>query len=273
MKPTNLCYLLILLSFGSCISPRSYYMSPMDINSLPYHTLPNTTDSQRAATYASLSIHAGGSNQTVKDGVSGMRGDIHRAYRFGNFQAYYGGGISLGNYHLHESDHTAYNYSTMSDTTYHFPTSDKFFGSYGFGGGINLVIPFAGGRGEWRVIGFETSFQKEFGDYVKFRKQLRDSAYDILATYGQIFTVGGTTELVGISRHGTEIGYKVALGSVLFPKGSYLGPESDFHPYYMSHTLHVTKRKVTGFMQFNIGAHALSLQFGVNYNLSKKSGM
>ena len=213
MKPKVLCYPLMILSAGSCITPRAYIMSPMDINSNPYHTLPMTTDSQKSATYANVAFNGGGSNQNMRDAVLAVHADIHRGYQFGHFQAYYGGGFSLGNYSMSESYHFSnYYYSNygMNDTTYHYTVSNKSFGIYGLCGGMNLVIPFGNGRGEWRVIGFETSFQKEFGNYLQFRKQLPDSVADILATYGQEFTLGGTTELVGISRHGTEIGYKVS---------------------------------------------------------------
>lgn len=272
MKSTSYCLLLLLCS-SSCITPRAYLMSPMDINSNSYHSLPTTADSNKSATYASVTLNMGGSNQECRDVVLGGRGDIHRGYQFGHFQAYYGGGLSLGNYSLSDSYHYSnYYYSNygLNDTTYHFIASNKFFGSYGLYGGINLVIPFGNGRGEWRVIGFETSFNKEFGSYLQFRKSLPDSAADIVATYDHMFTLGGTSEIVGISRHGTEIGYKWALGSVLFPNGNYHGDETNSRPNYFSQTLHVTKQKVTGFMQLNIGTHAASVQFGVNYNLSKK---
>jgi hypothetical protein len=246
-------------------------MSPMDINTNPYQSIPTTADSQKAATYVSLAFNGGGSNQSLKDGVIGVRAALSRSYRFGHFQAYYGGGISLGNYGLEDAYHYSNSYySPNNDTTFHYKGANYFFGMYGLSGGINLVIPFANGRGEWRAVGFETSYHKEFGDYVHYRKQLPDSVTDILASYAQIFKFGVSTEMVGISRHGTEIGYKVALGTVQMPGGSYEGISSDFRPYYMSHSLHVTKQQVTGFIQFNIGAHAASFQFGVNYNLSKR---
>jgi hypothetical protein len=271
MKHTNY-YPLIILGFASCATPRAYIMSPMDITTHSYQTLPSTADSQKAATYASIALNAGGSNEKLRDNVLGMRAAISRSYRFGNFQAYYGGGLNLGNYRLSDEYYYSNRYysNNNNDTVYHYPGANRFYGAYGFNGGINLVIPFGNGRGEWRALGVETSYQKEFGDYVRFRKQIPDSVVDILASYGQIFTLGGSTEIVGISRHGTEIGYKVAVGGVFYPRGSYLGPNSNVTPYYMSHTVHVTKRKVTGFFQFNFGTHAANCQFGVNYNLSKR---
>ncbi len=273
MKLTTCYALLLIISAGSCITPRAYLMSPMDVNSGPYRSLPTTADSNKSATYASIALNVGGSNQELKDGVVGGRADIQRGYQFGNFQAYFGGGLSLGNYSVSDAYHygnTYYSNYGSNDTTYHYVASNKFYGTYGLYGGINLGIPFGNGRGEWRVIGFETSFNKEYGNYLQFRKSLPDSSADIVATYDHMFTLGGTSEIVGISSHGTEIGYKWALGTVLFPRGYYHGYEANSRPNYFSQSLHVTKKKVTGFMQVNIGTHAASFQFGVNYNLSKK---
>ncbi len=274
MKTKTYCYLLLILSGSSCITPRSYFMSPMDINSNPYHTLPMALDSRKSATYANLALHAGGSNENLRDVVLGGRLSIHRGYQFGNMQAYYGGGLSVGNYHVQDTYlFRNYLYGGMNDTTYHLLSSNKFFGTYGFNGGMNFVIPFGNGRGEWRVIGFESSFQKEFGDYLPYRKHLPDSAANVLESYDHVFTIGGTTEIVAKTSKGIEIGYKLSLGSVFAPSGYYLRDQSDPHPYYFSHTVHITQKKVTGFMQFNFGLHAASFQFGVNYNLSKRPGL
>jgi hypothetical protein len=271
MKTGSYAYLLFLLSAASCITPRAYLMSPMDINTNTYHTLPMAGDSQKAATYANLTFNTGGSNQQLRDVVLGGRLDVHRAHQFGRFQAYYGGGLSLGNYAVEDIYRYSNNYyNGMKDTVYHYAASNHFYGVYGLGGGINIVIPFGNGKGEWRAVGLETSYQKEFGDFIHYRKGIPDSAFDILATYGHVFTLGGSTEIVGKTRHGTEFGYKIALGTLIFPAGNYHGKENYDRPYYFYNTLHVTKGRVTGFLQGNIGVHAASFQFGVNYNLSKR---
>jgi hypothetical protein len=160
----------------------------------------------------------------------------------------------------------------MNDTL-HIPEANRSFGTYGLSGGMNLVIPFANGKGEWRAIGFESAYQKEFGNYLQYRKRLPDSLINTLATYGHMFSLGGTTEIIGITRHGTEFGYKIALGTILFSKGNYLGYETGSPPFYFSQSIHLTKKRVTGFMQLNVGVHAVSFQFGVNYNLSKRPQM
>jgi len=271
MRFSHYWYLFFLLSAVSCSTPRAYFMSPMDINTNTYHTVPMVTDSQKKATYASLTFNTGSSNQHIQDPVLGGRLDMHRAYQFDRFQAYFGCGLSLGNYHVEEAYHFSNDYyNRANDTVYHYQEADRFYGIYGLNGGVNVVIPFGNGKGEWRAIGLETSFQKEFGDFIHYRKGIPDSAFDILATYDQAFTLGGMTEIVGRTRYGTEFGYKIAVGTIIFSKGDYRGRENYDRPFYFYNTLHVTKKKVTGFLQLNAGVHAVSFQFGVNYNLSKK---
>jgi hypothetical protein len=242
-------------------------MSPLDINSHPYPTMPMTDDTMRSATYAGFALNTGGANENQRDVVVGGSFHIHEAHRFGNFQAYYGAGLNLGNYHISQLAYDTRNIDTTIG--YHYPQSDRFYGGFGLNGGINLVIPFGNGRGEWRVFGVETSFQQEFGQFLHYRKSFPDSTADVLATYDHQFTLGGMTEFVGRTSHGTEIGYKVAGGAVLFPNGHYSGYDSYKRPYYFSNTLHVTKRRTTGFLQFNVGLYAASFQFGINYKLTR----
>jgi hypothetical protein len=244
----------------------------MDINANTYHTLPMVQDSQKAATYARLAFNAGSSNQEWRDQVLGGGLTVYRAYHFGHFQAYYGGDLSLGNYQVHNSYLLGNGvFNGGNDTTYHLVSSNRFYGFYGLGGGVNLVIPFRSGRGEWRAIGLETAYHREFGDYLSFRKQLPESSVDILETYTEAFRLGATTEIVTRSGRGTEFGYKFTLGTILNTNGFYRSDRYESRPYYVSNAFHITKQKVTGFMQFNIGLHSGSFQFGVNYNLSKKT--
>lgn len=269
-KKFTLLYLLPVFCFvEGCIESRSYYLSPYDINANPYHNLPLKSDSFKAATYASAVFTGGSANDRWRDGVLAFQASLHRGHQFGNFQAYYGAGFSLGSYHVARYDGYDYYYQ-RPDSLIHIPRTNQFFGSYGFNGGMNLVKSFANNRGEWRIIGFETSVQNEFGDYQRFRKGLPDSAINIIAKYSLTATLGVTTEFIRKTRHGTSIGYKIALGGSLISKKKYVGDESNMDPFYFSHTLHVTKGRWTGFGQLNFGLYTGSFQCGINYKLGGK---
>ena len=269
MKKNSLQFLPVILFFLSGCVESSYLYSPSNATSNPYHAIPLQSDSLKGATYISSIFTLGGANEGLRDGVYAFQGRIHRSNNFKNLQAYYGANVSLGVYHVANYFNS---YNSYYDTALY--ASNNFFGSYGFNGGINAVIPTRHG-GEWRVIGLETSVQKEFGNYYNFRKNLPDSASDVIFKKNVTGSVGIFTNIIGKSRHGTEFGYKMSLGFML-------NPESDFTHYYnvhnivnpiiyFSHALHWTKENVTGFVQFNFSnGYAGNVQFGINYRLGKK---
>jgi hypothetical protein len=258
---------ILLFLFSSCVT-NSYFTSPTNGNSVPYHTIPLKADSTKGATYASGLFTAGGANSGWRDGLYSFQGRIYRGENFGSFQAYYGANISIGNYHV--SNYTLYEHP-YDTGRFQIPTSNQYYGTYGFNGGINTVIPFPKGRGEWRAIGIETSVIKEFGNYYNFRKALVDSSADVIFRNNITGTLGISTDIIGRSRGGTEFGYKAAVGFMLNPISDYthVYNPGDVNPIlYASHTLHLTKQNVTGFLQFNISTyHAGSIQFGFSYKL------
>lgn len=276
MKKLTPSLIAILFFYNGCI-PRTqpaYYLSPFDVNSNYYHAIPLKSDSINAAAYANLSFSAGQANAQSGDQLYAFHSNFHRSNNFGKFQAYYGAGLTLGSYHV--ADYYRVKYSgggfggpLYSDTIYHLPSSHDFFGAYGFSGGLNFALPFKHSKGEWR-FGIQTSLQHEFGKYLSFRKSLPDSAIDILATDNWTKQIGIATEWVKRKRS-VELGYKIAVGWS-FPSGSnYLGDSSYGKPFYITNTIHLTKGKVNGFCQINVGNHTTTFQTGVNYMLCKKS--
>jgi hypothetical protein len=260
----------ISLFLSSCIS-SSYFLSPNNANSNPYHAVPLQSDSVKGATYVSSLFTIGGANEGWRDGLYAFQARIHRSNNFGSLQAYYGGNVSLGTYHIAEF----YNY----DHPYNNPSNDhtysmnRFFGSYGFNGGMNVVVPTRHG-GEWRAIGLETSIQKEFGSYYDFRRNLSDSAADLIFRKNVTGTVGIFTDIISKSAQGTEFGYKMGFGFLLNPENNYshVYNRNTVNPItYFSSTLHFTKDHLTGFVQINLSnSYAGNVQFGMNYTLGKK---
>lgn len=266
---------MMIIANSSCVT-YSYFYSPTNANSNPYHAIPLKSDSIKGATYINGLFTVGLANDSWRDAIGAFNLKIHRSNNFGNFQAYYGANICMGDYSIADFNtrDEPYNYN-YDDTSsyYHIKGKNSFFGYYGFNGGINVVVPVKH-SGEWRVIGIETSVQKEFGDYYNFRKNLRDSAADVIFRNNVTGTFGVFTEIIGKTRRGTEFGYKMSLGFMLNSQSDYTHVyESDIlhTPAYFSHTLHWTRGRTTFFAQFNISnRYASSMQSGVNYKIGKK---
>ncbi len=274
MKKNNLLFLsAIPLLFSSCVT-YSYFQSTTNANSNPYHAIPLKSDSAKGASYVSGLFTVGRANDSWRDAVGTFHLNAHRSNNFGNFQSYYGATVALGDYSIADFNtrDRPYRYDDTS-SYYHIKGMNKFFGYYGFNGGIDVVLPTKHG-GEWRIIGIETSVQKEFGNYYSFRKNLRDSSADVIFRNNVTGTFGFFTEIIGKTRRGKEFGYKMSYGFMLNSQSDYTHIyEADIlhTPAYFSHTLHWTTDRTTFFAQFNIGTrYAGSMQFGVNYKISKK---
>jgi hypothetical protein len=276
----------VLFLLNSCvITSQTYYLSPQNASSNPYHTIPLISDSIKGATYGSLVFTAGNANYQRRDYLSAFQTSIYRSNNFGSVQAYYGANFTLGLYHVGEYYNIRYLYdptifgplSNPLDTIYHIPVTLTTFGSYGVSGGINYVIPFS--KGEWRALGVETSMQNEFGNYAGFRNGLPDTAATIVFRQRFTGTIGIYTDLLWKDHHGNEWGFKFALGEMMNPPSNYTinkaSVHSDRYDYnvylsYFSTTFHMSRGPYAGFMQLNLGTFATSFQIGASYRLGKK---
>jgi hypothetical protein len=249
----------------------------------PYHAIPMKRDSLKSAMFAGASFVHGSANDRGADQVYGFQGSLHRSNNFGNFQAYYGPNLSLRSYQV--TDYYNYGrggYPNPYDTAIHIPGAGCFFGSYGVSGGINIVTTHQHRReyrhSEWRILGIETSLQKEFGKYSQWRDKLPDSTANIIFRKHYYAYLGLYTEWLWTNRHKTEVGFKIGLGTDLNPGSSYSNNfqyRSYILPLYsFSIAYHVTKARYTGFMQTNFGTYATNFQIGLSYRLGKphKSG-
>jgi hypothetical protein len=231
-------------------------------------------DSMKSAFYMNTTFASGSANDQGADHLFVFQGSLHRSNNFGIFQAYYGANLSLGSYHVSEY-YNYYGYSYPLDTLNHISNSNNFFGSYGVSGGINIVTTHQHVRkyrhSEWRILGLETSLQKEFGQYADFRDKLPDSAANIIFRKHFSAYMGLYTEWLWTNRDKVEFGFKMAAGMDLNPGSSYsnyYGP-SILPLYFFSIAYHVKKDRFTAFIQTNFGTYADNIQFGLSYRLGK----
>jgi hypothetical protein len=279
MNLTRVIAFFTLLLFSSCLEHRQgMYLSPMDSQAIPYHTIPFHSDSLKSAVYGSLVYTAGTANDKGKDWIHAGQASIYRSHNLGSFQAYYGASITLGTYGLTDFYNSQYTPGEAGligggdqpiDSFYHIPGNKYSYGSYGISGGINGVK--SSGRTEWRYLGFETSWQKEFGDYYSFRKNLPDSAANIIFRNNLTGIIAIYTDALWSNQHMTQFGFKFSLSMLVNPENNYtrFNTYSIFPVSFFSTTFHITAKQFTGFMQGNFGTKAASFQIGTSYRISK----
>jgi hypothetical protein len=276
----NLKLIIIILAallLSGCLAHRmGMYLSPLDSQTNPYHTMPFHSDSLKTAIYASILYSAGAANDKGWDWVHAGQANIYRAHNLGNFQAYYGLNFSVGNYHVSEFYNSHYKNNggfiigdVPIDTFYHIPSNTYYFGSYGLSAGINGVK--SQGHREWRYLGVEITMQKEFGDYYPFRQKLVDSAANMIFKNNLTGTIGIYTDALWSNRYHTQYGLKFALNMLVNSRNDYTiqNSYSIFPITYFSMTFHTTVKQFSGFMQGNFGTKAASFQIGTSFRFGK----
>ena len=263
----NLLWVALPFLFSRC-TYHSYFLSPFHGSDEPYRVIPLRSDSTPSATYISGTITEGGANAQLRDNVASFTGSIYRSHNFGHFQGFYGAAIALGSYSMGQFP----GYRDASPGRDSLPpgisVGNKFFGGYSASGGMNFVLPFGRG-GEWRVVGLSFTLQKEFGEYLQFRKALPDTLADDVFNRDLVGMLGVSTEFVWRLRRGGRIGYKLMVaGDILNDTNHFKGYESSQNGMiFFQQSLSFTENRVTGVLQLNAGNHVLNTQLGVSYRL------
>jgi hypothetical protein len=288
MRKKRTAFLLLactLVLTGCYVNRQAVYVSPFNGNSNTYHTLPLRADSLASALFVNAAYASGSVNYTQgtdklsnnapgSDYVHSFQLSVYRTHNLGSFELYYGLTGSLGNYTLNKFDSLgndpSVNYQLINQNA-----GKKFFGGYGASGGLDLVIPFSDG-GEWRVIGFETTFTHEFGDYLQFRKQFPDSAATYIARSNFYGTIGGFTEFIW-GRY-SHFGIRLEKGAVMGSAYNNLqildassGATLKYH--YFSLTFSEMMERWTLYFQVNTATKAGFLQGGINFRVTEKKKM
>lgn len=255
-------FLLTAACCAGCYTPRTYYVSPYNGIHNTYQPIRPVSDSVKAGYYLSGTVMAGNANENERDLVYAFYTGASGSYTFKHLQAFYSLDVSAGQYKVgaFEQEVKERNYS---------------MGSTGFEGGLNFVMPFAGG--EWRVVGIETSVRKEFGNYLRFRQQLPNGIATVVVRHGNYSTLGGYTELVVNLAEGNTFGLRLSAGKVL--GNGYQGPfpnapqgvfqDKNLSYRYLNFVTHFTIKKYTLSFHFNGAAKAAGGGLGVAYRLNK----
>lgn len=263
----------------ACVPPpqQAFYTSPVNGYANQYHPLPQIIDSAHTAFYAEAGFYSGGVNTNGRDYQNTFHGSFTIAHHTDRIQAWYGGDLFLGSYHMGQWDTTGYHtYPAQSEVPFRPDVLNSYsgahsFGSMGFHGGANFVIPMT--KGEWRVLGVEGSVNHDFGQYYHIRKKLPDSAASIIARGPNYGTLGISSELIGSTSNG-EFGFRMATGWALGKPYNrtnvYDYKREKYVSYgYFSMTTHFTHDRFTLYGQLNFATKADGVSFGLAYRLNK----
>ena len=260
-----LIYLLSATSIllGGCYT-ESYFQSPLQGNATSYKAIPRQADSLSSATYINGTIFGGGANELINDNFCGFTGTIHRAHNFGMFQGFYGITGSAGIYQTDDRKDRKVRDQYIRTI---IPFKNHFFGSLGATSGINIVMPFK--NGEWRAVGVEGSWQKEFGNYYQFRRSLPDSNAVFIERRNYYATWGISSEVLGkVSKHIT-LGYKAAYIASFRPIESTAHDGEYLYPAYFCQTIHLATDRFNANAQLNIGTYVFGMQLGFGYRIGR----
>ena len=228
-------------------------------------------DSVRSATYVNGGLSGGGANVYYQDGNKSFTAGLHRSHNFGKFQGYYGFRGVVGTYRVdsvHNNNGSWFHNDYLDEDIINANANRKFYGAAGAFGSLNFVIPSK--SGEWRVIGAELSWDKEFGEYLDFRRSLRDTSANIIERRKDFLALAISSDFVFVKRAGS-VGFKISLVNSLrnisgFDEHSM---PMNLHSGYLSSTVHYQHEKLTGSLQWNMGSYAVMFMAGAAYRLSK----
>ncbi|WP_207534471.1 hypothetical protein [Desertivirga arenae] len=179
MKYFTFSITVLVLAFSSCTSK---FYTPALINSnVSYQPKPLSSDSVKAANYLSGSINNALGEMMADEIIFGQL-NYNRAHVYNNVNIVYGAYGFLGTYK---------NGALDVGEPYYF--EKKSFS--GGGGRLSANYFLRMGRADFRIIGFELGVSREFGEYSRFRDEVR-SAKDFYSDAGNVVTTAGlTTEI------------------------------------------------------------------------------
>jgi hypothetical protein len=265
--------LLIFLLEGCFTHRQAYYFSPFNGNHSTYNPIPLISDSMSSASYAGQSITTGSANYRSHDKLTSFKTRLHRSHSGTKFQFYYGADMTLGYYDVKPYDTFSSRFIVdfLNAETINRNAGKKFFGGFGLSGGLDYVLSL-GNRTEWRVMGIESSYNNEFGEYLTFRRLLPDSAVTAIVRSKLYGTLGLSTEIVariGMGNGGVKLGYGWILGNAYnhiydpWPND----PRIKFRYFFM--VFQYTLRRWSWFTDFNFGTRTTQVQFGTSFRISK----
>ena len=183
MKNHRLLLLLILPLLSSC--SRHFYAPGLFNNDITYQPKPASFDTVKHAGYVSLGF---GANEGVSSSSSVSFGEVNlsHAHVFNNVNLAYGAFGFIG-----AIDNSNYDNEKASD-----PVSFKSKEFGGYGGRLSINMFKVMGQTNFRYLGFEAAYSREFGDFAQFRRDVHNLPNYNTTTRTEMVTIGCTSEIL-----------------------------------------------------------------------------
>jgi hypothetical protein len=223
MKKHRLLLLFILPLLCAC--HKNFYAPALYNNDISYQPKPSSFDSAKTASYVSLGF---GTHEGVSSSTTITFGELNlsRGHVFNNVNLAYGafgfaGAIDNSNHDNEKSDPNSF--------------ASKSFG--GVGGRLSANLFQKTGNVNFRYLGFEAAYSKEFGDFAAFRRDVYNlpNYHSTLKT--ELLTVGGTSEILwrGNATPDNQFAFRLFIGANIGDY-SYLKSSSDDGIYKLNQT-------------------------------------
>ena len=263
---------LILLSLVAVLTTQcsrySYYMPPFHSVDHPYRQQLLRTDSVKKATFINAAISGAGYNDELVDGAWFLQSSIYNTHKFGILRGWYGATLGLGQYDI--DNYQGYNaFGNTDPDLINANAGTTFYGGIGAFGGLSVAAKI-GEKSEWRVLNIETSYLKEFGNYLQFRNKLSDSTVDAYYDHNYFWTFALGTEIASKTKHG-DFAFKInVFGDVNRMKGYFENngfPVTNPRLSGTSMSFHFSKYTTGYNFTWGLGSYSLFFQFGMNFRL------
>lgn len=234
MKYQYLLYVALLLVFSAC--SRHYYSPALYGNDISYQPKPASFDTAKSAGYVSggMGANQGSSNNNT---VSFFELNLSHAHVFNNVNLAYGGFGFVG-----AIDNS--NQANEKDQPHSFNSK----GFAGWGGRMSVNLFTHMGNADFRYLGAEAAYSREYGDYAAYRRSVYQLPGFQSTTRTELVTIGGTSEILWhpASTTNTQYGFRLFVGRTL-GNNDYL-ESSDYYATFQTMPLYVT---ASYFMQVN----------------------
>jgi hypothetical protein len=244
MKPKfTLCLLGIAALASSC--SNHVYAPALHHSDIAYLPKPVSADTNKSANYISAGLTFDTNINPLDNVISGQL-NLSRANTFNHFNIAYGAFGVLGSYH---------NGELQEDDPYYF--KNKFFGAAGARLSGDYFIK--GKHIDFRIIGFEAVYSHEFGDYVSFRKAVTNQPGFFTDNRTDLFTLGGTSELIFHTNHvQNKFGFRLFVGGTF-------GQDNIYKNQSGNYVYPTVKQGVASFAYFMQIKHFIGILEGGNY--------